>query len=238
MRDAHGPVTTPLRTVAPGRVEPPDGALTSALDGHRSAWITPTGVGRHQPPGTIMRPRARGVRQLARRSTDGRVSEPGLLQSRARRGHRRLAAAIGLAVVAAGAIAGCGEPEDASLCTAYAEFLDRRAEVAAADPTSADAATASDVAERYLAAVNRLQHAADGRYVQQLEDLEEEVQDIVRTLAAIPDDADYATWAPLIDEDFETAQEAAGQVERLIAASCVVDVDTTADAAPSRTSAT
>lgn len=145
---------------------------------------------------------------------------------------------MALGVVAVAALAACGETEDASLCTAYAEFIERRAEVAAADPTAADAAAATDVAERYLASVNRLQHAADGRYVQQLEQLEEEVQDILRTLAAIPDDADYAVWAPLIDEDFETAQESAGQVERLIAASCVVDVDTTAGAVPSRTSAT
>ena len=82
------------------------------------------------------------------------------------RAGRRRASAVMVALVAFVPLA-CGEPKDASLCTAFKEFLDIRAEVAAidaADLTITTAGEATEIAEDYLAGVRRLEQAADGRY--------------------------------------------------------------------------
>jgi hypothetical protein len=117
----------------------------------------------------------------------------------------------------------CGDPKDASLCTAFDEFVDARAAVRAIDPDSLNAEQAKDIAENYLASVNRLQQTADDRYEQQLFDLEAAVNDVLLTLASVQDDADIATWGPLVEDDIETAADAAAQVESSIEPSCNPD---------------
>jgi hypothetical protein len=116
----------------------------------------------------------------------------------------------------------CGTPEDASLCTAYAELLNANTAVQAIDPTDQSAANAIDVVENYLAGVRRLEQAADGRYGQQLDTLETAVNDVLLTLQSIPDDADYATWGPLIEDDLEAAYNATVPVQQAIDPSCTV----------------
>jgi len=117
----------------------------------------------------------------------------------------------------------CGTPEDASLCTAYAEFQNANTAVQAIDPSDQSAADAIDVVENYLAGVRRLEQAADGRYGQQLDTLETAVNDVLLTLQSIPDDATYETWAPLIEDDLETAADATVPVQQAIDPSCTVD---------------
>jgi hypothetical protein len=118
----------------------------------------------------------------------------------------------------------CGDQEDASLCTAYGELLAARAEFeATVDPTNLDAEQATEVTENALAGVRRLKQAADDRYGQELDALENAVNDVLLTLESIRDDADIATWGPLVEDDLETARDAAAQVEDAIDPSCNPD---------------
>ena len=120
-------------------------------------------------------------------------------------------------------LAACGDQEDASLCTAFVEFLDARATVQALDPQTLSAEQATDTAENYLASVNRLQQTVDDRYEQQVLDLENAVNDVLLTLTSVQDDADFATWGPLVEDDLETAADAAARVEDSIEPSCNPD---------------
>ena len=117
-------------------------------------------------------------------------------------------------------IAACGDNEDASLCTAFSEFLDIRAEAQSIDPTAESATGATEIVEDYLAGVRRLEQAADGRYGQELDALETAVNDVLLTLESVPDDADFSTWGPLVEDDLELAADAAVQVEDVIEPSC------------------
>jgi hypothetical protein len=128
-----------------------------------------------------------------------------------------------LLVAAAIVPAGCGDAEDASLCTAFAEFLDARAAIDAVDPASESAAGATEIAEDYLASVRRLEQANDGRYGQQIENLETAVNDVLLTLESVQDDADYSTWGPLVEDDIELATDAADEVQAAIEPSCNPD---------------
>jgi hypothetical protein len=137
------------------------------------------------------------------------------------------------AAMLAFALPACGDQKDASVCTAFVEYLDVRSQLYALDPTAPNAAQAKEIGEDYLAAVNRLEQAADGRYTQQLDGLDTAVRNILLTLASVQDDADYSTWRPLIDDDLETAQDWAQQVIDAIAPSCesVVSVPSATSAA-------
>jgi hypothetical protein len=116
----------------------------------------------------------------------------------------------------------CGTLEDASLCTAFDEFLGARADIQTIDPTEETAADAIEIAEDYLASVRRLEQAADGRYGQQIEDLETAVNDVLLTLESVQADAEYDTWSPLVEDDLELAADAAEVVEETIRPSCEV----------------
>jgi hypothetical protein len=127
------------------------------------------------------------------------------------------------AVLACVVLPACGHRKDASLCTAYGEFLDARAQLQEIDPTSLNASQATDLAQNALDGVRRLQEAADGRYGQSLFELEAAVNDVLLSLASIPDDADVATWGPLVEDDIATAGDAATVVEEAIEPSCTPD---------------
>lgn len=127
------------------------------------------------------------------------------------------------AAVVALVLPACGDQEDASLCTAYAEFLDARATVQSIDPANLNAKQAKDTAESYLDAVRRLRQASDDRYEQEIEALDAAVNDLLLTIAPIPDDADFSTWGPLVEDDLEAAADAAQVVEDTIEPSCNPD---------------
>jgi hypothetical protein len=125
------------------------------------------------------------------------------------------------------ALPACGDQKDASLCTAYSEFLDARAHVQALDPATLNASDAQKEAQSYLDSVHRLQQASDNRYTQQLDALELAANDVVLTLQSVRDDADYSTWGPLVEDDLETAGDAAQVVQDAIAPSCNPDTSGT-----------
>jgi hypothetical protein len=129
-----------------------------------------------------------------------------------------------LFVVAAPALLlGCGEAEERSLCNVYGEWLDVKDEVESLDPTGATAEEAAEVAEDALDATRRLREVDQDRYGEPLESLEVALADVLRTLESVPDDAEYSTWAPLVEESVEDATLAAERVEELIDPSCRPD---------------
>ncbi len=143
--------------------------------------------------------------------------------ARRRRASFALLALVGLVPLA------CGEPKDASLCTAFAEFQDARTKIAAVDTNSTSAAEATTIAEDYLAGVRRLEQAADGRYGTELDTLETAANDVLFTLEGVQDDADFSTWGPLVKDDLELAEDAAVQVDRVISPSCTSEVTETSN---------
>jgi hypothetical protein len=130
-------------------------------------------------------------------------------------------------VIGCVALTACDEPTADSLCPAFEQYLDARTTIQAVDFTTQSAAQAIAIAETYLASVDRLQTAAVDRYGVKLQALETAVNDILLTLSSVQDDADYATWQPLVQDDFETAQEAAGAVIDAIEPSCTPDTSGT-----------
>jgi len=139
---------------------------------------------------------------------------------------------------AAFALPACGDPEDASLCTAFVEYMAVRAELYALEPTEPNADQAKEIGDDYLAAVHRLEQASDGRYTQQLDGLDTMVRNILLTLSSVQDDADYATWRPLIEDDYEDAQNTAQQVIDAIAPSCESVISVAPESSDPETSGT
>jgi hypothetical protein len=138
-------------------------------------------------------------------------------------GTRRRRYVVLLLATAPALAAGCGDPEERSLCEVYDEWLEVKDEVAALDPTEATAADAAEQAEDALDVTRRLREVDQDRYGEPLESLEVALQDVLRTLESVPDDADYDTWAPLVEESVEDATLAAERVEELIDPSCQPD---------------
>jgi hypothetical protein len=119
----------------------------------------------------------------------------------------------------------CGDSEEQSMCPVFEEYLEARAAIQAVDPTSATAAGATEAVEEYLGAVQRLRETTDGRFAEAVDSLETVVADALRTLESVDDDAEYETWAPLVEDSFEDANDAAERVEELISPQCNPDID-------------
>jgi hypothetical protein len=111
------------------------------------------------------------------------------------------------------------------MCRAYDDFLAARTEVQAVDPESVAAAGAADLAEDYYNSVRALKETTDGRFRAAVEALEAEARNVLLTLDSAPDDADYATWAPLVEDDLENTADAAAIVVELMDPECNPDLD-------------
>jgi hypothetical protein len=132
---------------------------------------------------------------------------------------------VAVALLAVSGLAGCGDTEDASLCPSYTAYLSVVQPVLDADPTGATAQSASDALEDVIGAVRQLREASDGRYARGVDDLETVLDDLARTLESVEDEADYATWAPLVDDTIEDAVAAHERLVELIDPVCVLDPD-------------
>ena len=119
---------------------------------------------------------------------------------------------------------GCGDSEEQSLCEVYTEFLAARANVQGLEPTDLTAAAAADVADDYLSTVQRLRET-DTSNDAAVDDLEMWTQDLLRTLESVEDDADYATWAPLVEDTLEDVSKAADRVEELLKPQCEPEIE-------------
>ena len=133
----------------------------------------------------------------------------------------RAAAAVALAA-AAWLNASCGSDtaEKRSLCSSFEQLVITGAAIRASDVSDLTAGEASDLAEAYQQRVTQVQEVADGRYGAELDALEQTVDDLVRTLSSIQDDADFATWAPLVEDSLEDVSTASRRVEQAIEPSC------------------
>jgi hypothetical protein len=130
-----------------------------------------------------------------------------------------LVGALGLGVVGA-----CGDVEDQALCPVFEEFVVVRGVVQAVDVSEVSAGEAALLAEGYLQRVTRMQEVADGRYSSELDALELAVDDVVRTLASVQEDAEFDAWAPLVEDSLEDVRDASARVVEAIEPSCSPDV--------------
>jgi hypothetical protein len=112
------------------------------------------------------------------------------------------------------------DTKSASLCANYGELVAAGDALGTADLESTTAGNTLYLVDDYLDAVNDVKRAADDRYGQQLDALDQAVADIERTLASVQVDADYSIWQPLVADDVEDALDAAAQVEAVISPSC------------------
>ena len=119
----------------------------------------------------------------------------------------------------------CGDSEEQSMCPVFEDYLEARAAIQAVDATSETAAGATEEVEEYLGAIQRLRETTDGRFAEAVDSLETVVADALRTLESVDDDAEYETWAPLVEDSFEDASDAAERVEELISPQCNPDID-------------
>jgi hypothetical protein len=119
----------------------------------------------------------------------------------------------------------CGESAERDFCTSYGEYVSVLAPISAADPTAATAADALEAIDTVRDAVVGLGANADARYTEPIETLEAALDDLHRTLATAPDDADYDTWAPLVSDSLDDARDAAARLDELAGPSCTPDLD-------------
>lgn len=127
---------------------------------------------------------------------------------------------LGVACVGMIGLAGCADVEEQSLCTVYAQFesdVANLAQVVVADGTAGEAA---DSVEAVLGQVRHLRAVADTRYADALEELERSVDDLLRVVESIDEDADAATWEPLVEDSAEDARFRASVVQDLIDPVC------------------
>ena len=75
----------------------------------------------------------------------------------------------------------------------------------------------------YLASVRQLQTSADGRYGAAIDALESATRDVLLTLHSVQDDAQYATWAPLVEDSDQRMADATVTVENRIGRTCPSD---------------
>lgn len=120
----------------------------------------------------------------------------------------------------AGAATACGDVRDQSLCPAYEEYLSAATTVQAVDPEATSSAEAGELAQDYLEQVQRLQEVADDQDSVALTDLEAAARNVVLTLESVPDDEDYSTWAPLVDDSLDDAADAAAAVREALDPQC------------------
>jgi hypothetical protein len=118
------------------------------------------------------------------------------------------------------AIAACAEPEEQSLCTVFDRFQEAAAQLEQVAVDGGRAGEAAEGVEQVLGQVQHLQAVADNRYATELNQLEDALDDLLRTLESIEEDADASTWEPLVEDSAEDARQAAGVVVGRIGAVC------------------
>jgi hypothetical protein len=132
---------------------------------------------------------------------------------------RLVLAAGGLAVVPG--VAACGDIEEQSLCTVFADYVSAIASIPdEVDLEQVTAGEAEEFVEDLIGTVQHLGDVADDRYTDPILQLETALEDLLRVLAPIDDDADVSTWQPLVEDSVEDAEELSAQVIELIDPTC------------------
>jgi hypothetical protein len=144
-----------------------------------------------------------------------------------RTGRATVALTAAFTVAVAVGLTACADPEDQDLCTIYARFEEAAASLQQVDVDGGRAGEAAEAVDQVLGQVRHLDSVADTRYSVQLERLEDSLEDLASTLASIDEDADAATWEPLVEDSAEEARTGAAVVRDLIAPVCVAQADAT-----------
>jgi hypothetical protein len=100
------------------------------------------------------------------------------------------------------------------------DLLAAQAAIQDVDPETLTAADAGELAQDYLDSVRHLQETADDRHDALFETLESAARDVLLTLESVQDQADYSTWAPLVEDDLEAVGNAAVTVEDALEPQC------------------
>lgn len=127
--------------------------------------------------------------------------------------------ALGVTCLIAGLVA-CGDIEDQSLCTVWANYEDAVASLEGLSIQGGTAGEAEALVEDVRGEVRHLDAVADTRYGQQLDELEESLDNLLRVLASVDDDADPSIWEPLVEDSVEDVRYDAAVVSELIEPAC------------------
>lgn len=136
-----------------------------------------------------------------------------------------IAVAALIALIAWSVVRENSELRTPSLCDEYEQFLTVGQEVRSFDSGSASVADAAEITQEYLESVRQMQEVADGRYGVELDNLEFAIDDTLRTIESVPDEADADMWAPLIDDSLDDVAIAATTVRVRIGPSCAAELN-------------
>lgn len=125
-----------------------------------------------------------------------------------------------LSVLLVGVMVACGDQEERSLCSAYAQYVAAVQPVIGADPTGATAGDALAAVDDLLAEATQLRAVADGQYESIAAELVEALTDLQVTLAGAPATADFATWQPLVADLIDTATDADDRLQEALDVEC------------------
>lgn len=117
-------------------------------------------------------------------------------------------------------LVGCADAEERSLCTTFERFQESATSLQHVSLDGDTAGEAADSVEAVLGEVRNLDAVADTRYSSQIDRLEESLDDLLRTLESIQEDAESDTWEPLVADSVEDAQHSASVVTELIVPVC------------------
>jgi hypothetical protein len=127
---------------------------------------------------------------------------------------------LGVASVGMVIASGCADVDEQSLCTVYADFQSAAADLQQVVVGDGTADEAADSVDAVLGQVRHLRAVADTRYADQLDELERSVDDLLRVVESIDEDADAATWEPLVEDSVENARFRAAAVQDVIDPVC------------------
>jgi len=132
---------------------------------------------------------------------------------------------IVIAVALSSTVAACADPENQSLCTVYDRFQETAANLETVSLDGTNAGKAADRVEDLRGRVRHLDAVADTRYSDQLDQLEDALDNLLRVLESIPEDADPATWQPLVEDSADEARRESLVVIGLIEPACAARDD-------------
>ncbi len=130
--------------------------------------------------------------------------------------------ALGLIAGAALLLTACtGDEKELSMCTAYAEFVQAADSAIESVPaTGANVAEATEAVSDVRDEAAQLLSVADARYTTQLTTLVDTIDELLATLESAPDDSDYETWLPLVQDSVDNALDADEVVRDLLGPEC------------------
>jgi hypothetical protein len=118
-------------------------------------------------------------------------------------------------------LAACGDSDERSVCDAYADYVVTADALLAADITAATVDQAEEALEDLRDEVEQVQAVADTLNEAQVLDMQQRLDDVVRSLGAFDDDVAFSDVAELISDDIEAARDADLELRRVFDPICI-----------------